>query len=532
MDYSLLPYGLIFSAILIATAGLLALTSTETIKKMPLFRGGFQDILDHNERMVFLFSDNKIKDATSTAKRFLTDNGKSKKMSDWTALMKQLSARYKEDVDQLDDLQYLGSLSLVSHDGNGRLEAQWQDGTVRIELFGEDLNNDQRLVDRLSYDAMQEEIDSLRMIAAHVPVMVWRENHEGAINWANNAYLDVASQRSGGQEAAIWPPEKLFSHNDASKDGTQNSPWREELQATEGTEAKCFDVFASKCAKDTLYTAVPVDNIAQSGDERADLVQILTKTFAHLPVGLTIFDKDRQLIIFNPAVMDLLDLRASFLVRKPTLPQFLTELREKYAMPEAADAVSLRQEVSKLEAAAVNGTFSKTWSFASGQTYRVTGRPHTGGALALLFEDISSKLSLDHQFNFELEMGRAALNHLDDAVAIFNTEGELSTFNPSYAAFCKDERSSFAADCKIKDAMKSWRRQCADPMRGVQWQKEMDRRDKDHEWRTSISLKGGRVVTCVVTPIMEGATMVRFCGDIAKPQVNDVPKRLSSAAGA
>ena len=61
-------------------------------------------------------------------------------------------------------------------------------------------------------------------------------------------------------------------------------------------------------------------------------------------------------------------------------------------MPEPKDYRSWRQQMSDLEAAAQNGTYEETWALPTGQTYRVTGRPHPDGAVALLFEDISAEV--------------------------------------------------------------------------------------------------------------------------------------------
>jgi len=50
-----------------------------------------------------------------------------------------------------------------------------------------------------------------------------------------------------------------------------------------------------------------------------NFVQTLTKTFAQLSIGLAIFNRERQLVLFNPALIDLTALPADFLTGRPHL---------------------------------------------------------------------------------------------------------------------------------------------------------------------------------------------------------------------
>lgn len=57
-------------------------------------------------------------------------------------------------------------------------------------------------------------------------------------------------------------------------------------------------------------------------------LQTLTRDFfAQLPIGLAVFDKDRRLQLFNPALADLTGLAVDFLSRRPTLLAVLDALQ-------------------------------------------------------------------------------------------------------------------------------------------------------------------------------------------------------------
>jgi hypothetical protein len=134
------------------------------------------------------------------------------------------------------------------------------------------------------------------------------------------------------------------------------------------------------------------------------LVQAFTKTFAEMPVGLAIFDQQRRLVLFNPALTDLtslvlvLVLAFEFVSERPSLFEFFNRLRENWVVPEPKNSAAWRAQLSELVASSNDGAYCATWSLANGLTYQVRGRPHFDGALAFLFEVISAKISVAKKF--------------------------------------------------------------------------------------------------------------------------------------
>jgi hypothetical protein len=62
-----------------------------------------------------------------------------------------------------------------------------------------------------------------------------------------------------------------------------------------------------------------ITEIVRAQQAQKNFVQTLTKTFATLAIGLAIFDRNRQLMLFNPALIDLPALPADFLSARPNL---------------------------------------------------------------------------------------------------------------------------------------------------------------------------------------------------------------------
>jgi len=101
-------------------------------------------------------------------------------------------------------------------------------------------------------------------------------------------------------------------------------------------------------------------------------------------------------------------------------------------MPEPKNYKTWRHRMADLISAAETGQFEETWSLETGQTYRVTGRPHPDGAIAFLLEDISTEVLLTRNFRAELEMGQSLVDTFDDALAVFSHAGVLTFSNKAY----------------------------------------------------------------------------------------------------
>ena len=195
-----------------------------------------------------------------------------------------------------------------------------------------------------------------------------------------------------------------------------------------------FDVTSLLQGSGTLHFALDVGGLVLAESARAQFVQTLAKTFAHLSTGLAIFDRQRRLVLFNPAFMDFTGLSATFLSARPLVHTVLDRLREARIVPEPRDFASWREELAALELAAARGQYCEIWTLPGGQTYRVTGRPHPDGALAFLFEDISGEVGVARRARTEHDTAGAVFDLLEDAIAIFSHNGEMTLANAAYAA--------------------------------------------------------------------------------------------------
>ncbi len=203
-------------------------------------------------------------------------------------------------------------------------------------------------------------------------------------------------------------------------------------------------------------------------------------------------------------------LNVDFLVARPSLVRFLDQLRERHMIPEPKDYKSWRQTMSDLEAAVVEGGYSETWTLTDGRTFRITGRPHPEGAVAFLFEDISDSVTLSRAYREELDTGKAVIDTLDEAIAVFAVDGRLSFANRAYARFWSAAEGEEEAETFL-DASRRWQTRCQPtPVWGDARDFAADIATGRSSWDAEVRLADGRRLSCRFEPLPGGGTMAGF----------------------
>lgn len=398
--------------------------------------------------MIFLFRGDTLVDATPPARTLLDRIGGSDQPM--AQLMRWSGPRFPEAQEMLGCIDQLGRIDIQGPTGRGSatlcfVAEKLDSDLLRITINDPQAENAGIVVDSMSQQAMEEELDLLRRSLDQTPMLVWRQDGSDRVTWANAAYLRRAEAHIG--ETVGWPlPRLLDSPRPVPGAGTQT---RRASLDSDGI-VSWYDCHSHRFGDQVMMFALPADAAVRAERSLREFVQTLTKTFADLPIGLAIFDRERNLQLFNPALIDLTGLPTGFLTARPTLFDFLDQLRELRMVPEPKDFRSWRQQMSNLESAAATGHHVETWSLPGGQTYRVTGRPHPDGAVAFLFEDITSEISLTRKFRADLMLGQSVLDGIGDGLAVFAPNGQLLMTNQAYRDLWGEEAST------MTEAMTEW----------------------------------------------------------------------------
>ncbi len=402
-------------------------------------------------------------------------------------------------------------------DDNLWVEIYRSETQLRLKVNGRqrsDLNGPSDVIER---DVRMSELMMLRDLTQHTPQLIWQEDLSGRLLWANHAYLAFCDKlRPDDQKHTdTWPNRPLMPDLLETSVGRSPSLRRMSVTLPKQKAEQWFDVTTVRREDSLLHFANDANAIVRADQDRRNFVQTLTKTFAQLSIGLAIFDKRRQLAMFNPALLDMTNLPIQFLSSRPTVDAVLDRLRESRMLPEPKDYASWREQFTALEQAAKDGSYSETWNLPDGQTYRVTGRPHPDGAIAFLLEDISAEISLTRRFRSDIETGQAVLDTLSDAIAVFSSAGTMVMSNKAYADLWGPVNDERIQQHEVQTAIQTWQSRCTPTQMWADLRGFIRNIGPRKAWSDTAILDDGRQILCNATPIAGGMTMVKF--SIATP---------------
>lgn len=495
-------------AIALATAGLVLLAVIWLDRREK--RAPVSVFAEDTTATVFLFDGDLLIDSTPAARALLA--AIPAQGSHWARLMAWLTPHFAELEAQLLRLPLDGALSLSALPETGKpllLTAELRGGLTRVVLSDPAQGGSHGGQDAMAMRAMEEELSLLRDTAARTSALVWKERANGDVIWANAAYMLRAAEALPNQDLT-WPLPQIFGAPAAGKApaGAQGG-LRHRLALPNGDES-WYDVQTHETAGERLRFATRIDDLIRVETSLRDFMVTLTKTFAHLHVGLAIFDQSRQLVLFNPALMDLTGLPADFLTMRPSLVSVLDGMRDRNMIPEPKDYRNWRRQITEMERAAASGLYEETWSLPGGQTYRVIGRPHPNGALALMIEDISSEMIRTRRFRADLEISQSVMDQMEEAIAVFSPAGQLVTSNAAYAELWGDNPGGSLSEATLRSLSLVWRNRCApSPI----WSDLEDFAAQSGErlaWCAELPMTDGRLLEARFVPLAGGATMTAW----------------------
>jgi len=467
----------------------------------PAFQG-----FEGTQSTAFLLEGENLVDATVSAYGLL---GPAKPgQTHWARIREIMLPRFPSFPDLPDTAEKTGEIATVAHGNDqGRLLIQWWDGIIRVEL----IENDAAMPDgQHKLIMLQQEVKTLRDAVQGTPYPVWQTNTLGHTTWTNTAYNNLMITVSEDADPDQKDPIELFDLN--CVEGVELTRSRTALNTNNTEKQHWYDVSTVRFDDKCMNYAIDVNAVVNAEIAQRNFVQTLTKTFAHLSIGLAIFDRNRQLALFNPALIDLTALPADFLSGRPNLLSFFDRLRDNRTMPEPKNYSSWRKQIADLVAAASDGRYFETWSLESGLTYRVSGRPHPDGAIAFLFEDISAEISLTQRFRAQLKLGQSVLDNVDQAIAVFSPDGVLTLSNSAYQSLWDiDPESSFAA-VTIADTIQHWRSKCASPADWERLRKFVEEYGTHSDRKTCVKMHDGKQLDCWVSHLTGGITCIKFSG--------------------
>jgi len=352
------------------------------------------------------------------------------------------------------------------------------------------------------------------VIADASPAPAWVMDAAGRLVWANRAWLGEVRCGSLEQARAM---EASFDRGadqlaaEAGRSGTRQEGFR--WTAGEGRR-RAWKVLAEPLAGaggPVMLFALDMTEAEETRDTLRRHVEAHDETLNHLADAVAIFGPSRRLAFHNTAFQTLFNIDPAWLDERPTHAELLDRLRQRRMLPEVIDYAGWKANELEFYGAA-EAAPDDSWSLPDGRTLRVVRQPHPLGGILLLFSDITGELSLRSRFNAQLQVQTATLDKLNDAVAVFGSDGRLRLHNEAFETFW----SLSAEQLETAGEFDAVAELCKTALPDVALWLGLKARvaDPDPESRVAVSGEGrttdGRVAAWQTRPLPDGATLVAF----------------------
>ncbi len=348
----------------------------------------------------------------------------------------------------------------------------------------------------------RRELALTRRLLDSAPVQAFAADKSRKVRIANVAYL--AATGTGVSDALSWPVGDIYSDGAPRESAT----WKNQKIERDGT---WIDV-TRLAHPDGSYFCYATDATQQVRAEASlkNFLSTLTETFVHLETGLAVFDDNRRLTLFNPALSELTAIPAAALARRPPLRDFFEMLRSNRRVPEQRDFLTWKRKLIQLEAGAEDGTYQEVWPLPGGEVYRVTGKPQVHGGIAFLFEDISRIIMLERRYRAEIELSQTILDRINDAVAVFGTTGTLLFANSAFDTMWETETMTQLAGADIQAMTELWESKCGPAPVFEDIRAYVTGGENRHRWQLRLDKLDGGKLLCRFAALPDGATLVVF----------------------
>lgn len=281
------------------------------------------------------------------------------------------------------------------------------------------------------HDRLGRRFSLLDALLEKLPEAFWIHGRDGKLAYANPAYAKAVELDD--PDKAIAENRPLFDKKErqiiqsALEEGKH---FFGQLPAVVAGDRRMMD--ASCAANENGVAGIAIDR-SEVEAVRATLKHTIAsheQTFDHLTTAIAIFDSRQKLQFHNSAFQQLWDLAAGDVEDNPSNGDLLEMLRSNRKLPETPDWKKWKEGLL----ATYQSTEAKeeSWHLPDGRTLRVIINPQNQGGTSWVFENVTEELALRSDYNSLMRTQGETLDHLNEAVAVFGSDGRVRLTNPAF----------------------------------------------------------------------------------------------------
>lgn len=288
----------------------------------------------------------------------------------------------------------------------------------------------------------------LTRISDALPIPLWMRGEDNRILWCNRQYAGLVGaspedvvvrqiELSGGAQTGT-------AHRLAERARQRAAPVSEWRSVVVEGERRFLEVTKIPSGDGTLLAyALDGTRIRELEGSFNRLKKSRNDVLEQLGSGIAIFGADTRLVFHNRAYARIWQLDEQWLETHPTFAEVMEDMRVRRQLPEQADYPAFKRRVMSRFTEAFD-SFENQMHLPDGRTLRSLCVPHEPGGLLFVLEDVTQSLMLESSYKTVVAVQKETLDHLNEAVAVFGSDGRLKLFNPAYLALWQLDESDAA----------------------------------------------------------------------------------------
>lgn len=352
--------------------------------------------------------------------------------------------------------------------------------------------------------------DSIQTLFDRLDMQVWLSKRDGSLYWANQAYVSAVEAEDNA--STIENNVSLFDEAERREIQAgleKDAIFKGTLPAIISGDRKVVDLVEISSQTGGAGIAVDKSDVASIRNTLEQTVANHANTLDQLATAVAIFDADKNLQFYNSSFSNLWRLDNGFLESNPSNADVLGAMRDKKRLPPQPDWRKWRD--GQLEIYQALETREEWWRLPDGITLRVVVNPQTLGGATWIFEDVTEELELRSSYNTLVRVQGETLDHLNEAVAVFGSDGKLSLSNPALWKMLHIEGGPIESGAHISELTKLLAVKFESP---DIWDDIVEAITGYDDQRASqvgrLYLKDSKIMEFALEPLPDGRTMLTF----------------------
>lgn len=290
---------------------------------------------------------------------------------------------------------------------------------------------------QVEHGKLSRSFDHVEQLLSSIPVPVWLRDNQGKLTWVNEAYTQAIDSSD---------PRVVVEENLELFDSGQRATIQEEIRdgqlydnllpATIAGDRKKMQVLCVKTDTGGAGMALDKSDVDEVNRLLRETNESHSRMLDQMASAVAIFDNSQRLIFFNNSFQQLWKLDPGLLEGQPSNGDIFDAMRDGKLLPEHPDWRKWRE--SQLAIYRSLEPSEEWWHLLDGQTIRVVATPRNHGGCTWIFENVTERLALESNYNALMRVQGETLDHLNEAVAVFGSNGQLKLFNPALEALWQD----------------------------------------------------------------------------------------------